>query len=158
MDLDNLAFRLGEIEKLVDMDTVIITDPKSTEMEGVMDSLTETFQKVTIAPPQKYKKYGQDQIERFIRLIQEEELTVPKSAEQCGYSSHVSVQIFLNPIEECWSKVKKNIRRNPLNKSDMLTPRIPEVCTQVTIADCNNWIKHAETYWERCLQKELGLK
>lgn len=69
MDLDNLAFQLGEIKKLVDIDTVIDTDPKSTEMEEAMDSLTETFQKVTIAPSQKYNKYGQDQIERFIRLI-----------------------------------------------------------------------------------------
>ncbi|KAI8993548.1 hypothetical protein BDB01DRAFT_776672 [Pilobolus umbonatus] len=82
------------------MDAVIITDPKSTEMEEVMDSLTETFQKVTLAPPQKYKKYGQDQIERFIRLIQEEELTVPKSAEQCGYSSQQGVQAFKRV--QCW--------------------------------------------------------
>jgi transposase len=41
---------------------------------------------------------------------------------------------FLNPIEECWSKVKKNIRRNPLDKSDMLTPRIAEACKQVTVS------------------------
>ncbi|CEP07197.1 hypothetical protein [Parasitella parasitica] len=100
MDLDNLAFRLGEIEKLVDMDTVIITDPKSTGIEEVMDSLTATFQKVTIDPPQKYKRNGQDQIEQFIRLIQEEGLTVPKSAEQCGYSSQQCVQAFKRV--QCW--------------------------------------------------------
>lgn len=56
------------------------------------------------------------------------------------------ILLSLNPIEECWSKVKKNIRRNPLNKSDMLTPRIAEACKQVTVADCNGWIKHVETY------------
>jgi hypothetical protein len=26
----------------------------------------------------------------------------------------------LNPIEECWSKIKDNIRRNPLDKADTL--------------------------------------
>ncbi|CEP13682.1 hypothetical protein [Parasitella parasitica] len=77
-----------------------MTLPKSSKMEEGMDSLTETFQNVTIAPPQKYKKYGQDQIERFIRLIQEEELTVPKPAEQCGYSSEQCVQAFKRV--QCW--------------------------------------------------------
>ncbi|KAI8642178.1 hypothetical protein BD408DRAFT_443691 [Parasitella parasitica] len=69
-------------------------------MEEVMDSLTETFQKVTIAPPQKYKKYDRDQIKRFIRLIQEEGLTVPKSAEHWGYSSQQCVQAFKRV--QCW--------------------------------------------------------
>lgn len=55
---------------------------------------------------------------------------------------------FLNPIEECWPKIKKNIRRNPLNKSDMLTSRIAEACKQVTVADCQGWIRHAESYWD----------
>lgn len=65
---------------------------------------------------------------------------------------------FLNPIEECWSKIKKHIRRNPLDKSDTLTPRIAEACKQVTVSNCQGWIRHSETYWDRCLQKELGLK
>lgn len=65
---------------------------------------------------------------------------------------------FLNPIEECWSKIKKSIRRNPLDKSDMLTPRIGEACKQVTVADCQGWIRHTETYWDRCIEREVGLK
>ncbi|KAG0737799.1 hypothetical protein G6F57_011932 [Rhizopus arrhizus] len=65
---------------------------------------------------------------------------------------------FLNLIEECWSKIKKNIRRNPLDKVDHLTPRIAEACNLITKSDCRGWIRHAETYWERCLQKEKGLK
>ena len=43
---------------------------------------------------------------------------------------------FLNPIEECWSKIKQNIRRNPLKKGDELTPRIAEACKTVTVEDC----------------------
>ncbi|KAG2213333.1 hypothetical protein INT45_013200 [Circinella minor] len=65
---------------------------------------------------------------------------------------------FLNPIEECWSKIKKLIRRNPLDERDTLTPRIAEACLKVTVEDCNGWIRHAETYWDRCLEKELRLK
>ncbi|KAI9302354.1 hypothetical protein BJ944DRAFT_146174, partial [Cunninghamella echinulata] len=57
-------------------------------------------------------------------------------------------------IEECWSKIKKNIRRNPLGKDDQLTPRIAEACKAVTVEDCLGWISHSEKYWERCLQKE----
>lgn len=65
---------------------------------------------------------------------------------------------FLNPIEECWSKMKKFIRRNPLDESDALTPRIAESCRQITTEDCKGWIRHAETFWDRCLDKEIGLK
>ncbi|KAI8877529.1 hypothetical protein K501DRAFT_197968 [Backusella circina FSU 941] len=65
---------------------------------------------------------------------------------------------FLNPIEECWSKIKSNIKRNPLDTNSMLTPRIVEACQSVTVADCIVWIRHAETYWDRCLQKELNIK
>jgi hypothetical protein len=57
---------------------------------------------------------------------------------------------FLNPIEECWSKIKGNIKRNPLDNNSKLTPRIVE--------DCLGWIKHSESYWDRCINKELGLK
>lgn len=64
---------------------------------------------------------------------------------------------FLNPIEECWSKIKKNIRRNPLSKLDQLTPRIAEACATVTVNDCVNWIKHSETFWDRCLNRETSL-
>jgi transposase len=31
---------------------------------------------------------------------------------------------FLNPIAECWAKVKRNTGRNQLSKLDQLTPRI----------------------------------
>ncbi|KAG2200873.1 hypothetical protein INT46_006435, partial [Mucor plumbeus] len=55
---------------------------------------------------------------------------------------------FLNPIEECWSKIKQNIRRNPLKKGDELTPRIAEACKTVTVEYCQGWIRHAETYWD----------
>ncbi|KAG1249600.1 hypothetical protein G6F68_013235 [Rhizopus microsporus] len=65
---------------------------------------------------------------------------------------------FLNPIEECWAKIKSNIKRNPLDTNSKLTPRIVEACQSVTAEDCMGWIRHAETYWDRCMDKELNLK
>lgn len=65
---------------LIDMDTIPIPKRQSYEMEEIMEDLVEKFQEVTIKSPAKYKKYGQNQIERFIRMIQEEGLTVPKAA------------------------------------------------------------------------------
>lgn len=65
---------------------------------------------------------------------------------------------FLNPIEECWSKIKKNIRGNPLSKLDQLTPRIDDACATVTVQDCIGWIGHSESFWDRCIAKELELR
>ena len=61
---------------------------------------------------------------------------------------------FLNPIEECWSKIKKNTRRHQLSKLDQLTPRIAAACASVTVEDCQGWIRHSLTFWDRCLSKE----
>lgn len=65
---------------------------------------------------------------------------------------------FLNPIEECWSKIKSNIKRSPLDKADNLTSRLPGACGSVTAQDCQGWVRHAETFWDRCINKELGLR
>ncbi|KAG2198725.1 hypothetical protein INT47_005410 [Mucor saturninus] len=43
---------------------------------------------------------------------------------------------FLNPMEKFWSKVNAGIKRNPLDSSDLLTPRIMESVTNVTLNDC----------------------
>ncbi|ORE07602.1 hypothetical protein BCV72DRAFT_205311, partial [Rhizopus microsporus var. microsporus] len=43
---------------------------------------------------------------------------------------------FLNPIEECWSKIKAYVRRNPLFSLDTLTPRIQSACRSLTTEDC----------------------
>jgi transposase len=54
----------------------------------------------------------------------------------------------LNPIEKYWSKIKKNIRKNPLDRVGHLTPRIDEACNLIIKSDCQGWIRHAETYRE----------
>lgn len=64
---------------------------------------------------------------------------------------------FLNPIEECWSKTKKHIKRNPLSNLDTLTPRIKAARETITTEDCVKWIRYSETYWDKCLNKESRL-
>ncbi|KAI8078246.1 uncharacterized protein B0P05DRAFT_614862, partial [Gilbertella persicaria] len=48
---------------------------------------------------------------------------------------------------------KKCIRKNPLNKGSEMTLHITKACNTVTTKDCLQWAKHAESYWERCIQK-----
>lgn len=64
---------------------------------------------------------------------------------------------FLNPIEECWAKLKANVRRNPLSSQDKLSPRVLEAAHTITAQDCQGWIRHSESFWQRCLDKEVGL-
>ncbi|KAI7901388.1 uncharacterized protein BX663DRAFT_514298 [Cokeromyces recurvatus] len=53
-------------------------------MEEVVDSLVEVFKEVAIIISQRYKKYGEGQVDHFINLVQEFSLLIPKEAEQCG--------------------------------------------------------------------------
>ncbi|KAG2199315.1 hypothetical protein INT47_012949 [Mucor saturninus] len=64
---------------------------------------------------------------------------------------------FLNPIEEFWSKVKSGIKRNPLDTGDLLTPRIMESITNVTLQDCRGWIRHSVSFFPRCIAMEKML-
>ncbi|KAG2196514.1 hypothetical protein INT47_012808, partial [Mucor saturninus] len=48
--------------------------------------------------------------------------------------------------------------RNPLDKADNLTSRLPGACGSVTVQDCQGWIRYAETFWDKCINKELGLR
>ncbi|KAG1455158.1 hypothetical protein G6F56_007134 [Rhizopus delemar] len=65
---------------------------------------------------------------------------------------------FLNPIEECLTKIKSDIKRSPLHSSSKLTPRIIEACKLVTVQNCLGWIGLSKTYWDKCINKELYLK
>ena len=61
---------------------------------------------------------------------------------------------FLNPIEEFWAKVKTLVRRSPMTDRDNLVARIREAAEQVIPEDCQGWIRQAEPFFERCLNKE----
>ena len=59
---------------LVDIDSVPAPELQPARMEDVVDSLVEDSKKVIIAIPKNYKKYDEDQIVRFISIIQVEVL------------------------------------------------------------------------------------
>lgn len=64
---------------------------------------------------------------------------------------------FLNPIEEFWAKVKAGIRRDCLTVKDNLSERITEAAKLVTIEDCQGYIRHSMSFFDRCLAGELNL-
>ena len=61
---------------------------------------------------------------------------------------------FLNPIEEMWSKIKMHVRQNEISEKDTLIPRIDVAARTVTISDCEGWIKHSLSFFDRCLNME----
>lgn len=64
---------------------------------------------------------------------------------------------LLNPIEEFWSKVKFGVRREELSEKDQLTPRIMDSVKKVSPTDCEGWIRHSISFFERCLNEEINL-
>lgn len=64
---------------------------------------------------------------------------------------------FLNPIEEFWSKVKAGVRRTPLTTDNRLTDRICESAGKVTKKDCEGWIKHSMSFFQKCLNEERNI-
>lgn len=64
---------------------------------------------------------------------------------------------FLNPIEECWPKMKAVVRKTPLKKHESLASRIQEAAKTVTAKDCRGWIRHSQFYFDRCLDMQKDL-
>ncbi|KAG2200823.1 hypothetical protein INT47_001354 [Mucor saturninus] len=49
------------------------------------------------------------------------------------------------------------IKRNPLDTGDLLTPRIMESVTNVTLQDCRGGIRHSVSFFPRCIAMEKML-
>lgn len=64
---------------------------------------------------------------------------------------------FLNPIEEMWSKIKFGVRRDQLTDKDTLAPRIVQAAKEVTVDDCEGWIRHSVSFFDKCLELEPKL-
>lgn len=65
---------------------------------------------------------------------------------------------LLNPIEEFWAKVKAGVRRDCLTVKDNLSERITEAAKLVTIEDCQGYIRHSMSFFDRSLAGELNLQ
>ncbi|KAI9030144.1 hypothetical protein CLU79DRAFT_695433, partial [Phycomyces nitens] len=56
------------------------------------------------------------------------------------------LSFFLNPVEECWSRIRSNTKRNPIDKSDTLTFCLPTASQSVIIKYYQGWFKHSKTF------------
>jgi transposase len=74
---------------------------------------------------------------------------------KCLYPSLYSP--FLNPIEEFWSKVKAEVRKNALTTDDILSDRICESVQMVTQADWQALIRQAVSFFPRCKRGDMNL-
>lgn len=61
---------------------------------------------------------------------------------------------FLNPIEECWAKIKAEVRKTPLKGKENLALRIQEAAQTVTAKDCQGWVRHSQMFFGKCLDME----
>ncbi|KAG1169132.1 hypothetical protein G6F70_008684 [Rhizopus microsporus] len=98
MDFDGFFIQCDEVKMLVDIDSVPAPELQPARMEDVVDSLVEDSKKVIIAIPKNYKKYDEDQIVRFISIIQVEVLY---SALVLFYYSYYYKLFLSDAIEEC---------------------------------------------------------
>jgi transposase len=55
----------------------------------------------------------------------------------------------LNPIEECWSKVKAGLRRMKARTQEALESAVQAVARTVTPQDAAGWYAHSDTFLER---------
>lgn len=61
---------------------------------------------------------------------------------------------MLNPIEECWAKIKAEVRKVPLKKNELLADRIEEAAKTVTAKNCRGWIRHSKSFFGKCLDMD----
>ena len=76
---------------------------------------------------------------------------VKSTLEYCGFKIfHLPpYRPFLNPIEEFWSKLKADVKRELLTKDDTLAPRITNSAHLFTSSECQGWIQHSMSFFPR---------
>ncbi|CEP10018.1 hypothetical protein [Parasitella parasitica] len=62
---------------------------------------------------------------------------------------------FLNPIEECFSKLKTLVRRNPGMKGvDVLIQHIKDSTDEISTENCRGWVGHSMNFFSACTEKQ----
>ncbi|KAI9243633.1 hypothetical protein BDA99DRAFT_423640, partial [Phascolomyces articulosus] len=57
----------------------------------------------------------------------------------------------LNPIEECWAQIKREVSKTPLYKNESLATRIEEAAKIVTAKHCRGYIRHSHRHFNKCI-------
>lgn len=61
---------------------------------------------------------------------------------------------FLNPIEECFSKLKTFVKRRPGLASDAFLNHISESSHQIATENCQAWVEHSISFFSDCSQSK----
>jgi transposase len=66
---------------------------------------------------------------------------------------------FLNPIEEFWSKLKNVVNNDPssVRQNTKISERICNASVNTSKENCQSWIRHSLSFWQRCVDYEKGL-
>ncbi|GAA5795145.1 hypothetical protein HPULCUR_000498 [Helicostylum pulchrum] len=83
MEVDEVAVEFGDIEMLKGNEYLVEGIYQNAEDEKMEEMVLE-LGVMTITKTKTYKKYGPEQIARFIHILQETRVTVPKAVEACG--------------------------------------------------------------------------
>ena len=81
--VDEVAVEFDDIEMLRGNEHLIEDISQSAEDEKMQEMVLE-LEEMTITKTKTYKKYGPEQIARFIYILQETGAIIPKAAEACG--------------------------------------------------------------------------
>ncbi|KAI8375703.1 hypothetical protein EDC96DRAFT_496248, partial [Choanephora cucurbitarum] len=92
MDVETTSIEYANHEMIVNLD--VMTQNELVKMTEAVDSTSQDTKTVSLCRSNKYKKYGQDQIERFIRIKQEEGMSVPKAAALCGIPRSTAYELI----------------------------------------------------------------
>lgn len=57
---------------------------------------------------------------------------------------------FLNPVEECFSKLKTLVKRKPGLTPSQLREHIRESTNEITTENCKAWVEHSIKFYSRC--------
>ncbi|KAI9467874.1 MAG: hypothetical protein EXX96DRAFT_565050 [Benjaminiella poitrasii] len=61
---------------------------------------------------------------------------------------------FLNPVYECFPKLKTHIRRKPGLNTDELREHVKGCTYEHSSNNCQGWIEHSIQHFEVCLEKK----
>ncbi|KAI8385694.1 hypothetical protein BD560DRAFT_384090 [Blakeslea trispora] len=82
----------GSHEMIVDLD--VMTQHELANITKAVNGISQEMKTASLCRSSKYKKYGQGQIERFIRIKQEEGMSVPKAAALCGIPRSTAYELI----------------------------------------------------------------
>ena len=100
-------------------------------MIKAVNYISEEIQVLSFHNVKRYKKYRQDQIERFIYLKQEEGLSIPKAAAQCGILKSTAYELINEFNSTDGTVLPGNNPRNSQNKAKKLYPIHSEFLIQL---------------------------